>query len=439
MYGLVLEGGGAKGSYHIGVWKALIELDIQLSAVTGTSVGALIGAMIVQGKFDISYKVWSNISPQQVMEIDGDTFSDFINFKLKFNLENIEIYLKLIEKHIKNKGISVKPLKEMLEKNIDEDLIRNSSIKFGLVTVSLTDKKPLELFVDDIPKGKLVDYLLASSFLPTFEPMKLDGKRFIDGGFHDNLPINLMTKTGVEKIIAVKTKAIGIRKQIKDKSAEILYIIPSGELCKVLEFDAEKSRKNIEMGYLDTLKAFGKLEGDEYYFKEFPDNNYFINILLKLDEISIEDILKTLRMDEPTNQRTLFEEAIPMIAKQFNLDRESNYTDIFIQMIEYVASHLNIERLKIYDYIEISDIILHKGIDEEMEYNLRDVFETLKNLKKNIIKESTKMQISYLFIEIFNEYHYKNMETIPMINLKKEKKKWNWWLKKKNIEEGEYN
>ena len=46
-YGLALEGGGAKGAYQIGAWKALREAGIRFSAVSGTSVGALNGAMIV--------------------------------------------------------------------------------------------------------------------------------------------------------------------------------------------------------------------------------------------------------------------------------------------------------------------------------------------------------------------------------------------------------
>ena len=53
MYGLVLEGGGARGSYQIGVYKALLEMNIPIKAVTGTSVGALNGALIAQGKISV--------------------------------------------------------------------------------------------------------------------------------------------------------------------------------------------------------------------------------------------------------------------------------------------------------------------------------------------------------------------------------------------------
>ena len=51
-YGLILAGGGAKGAYQIGAWKALIELGIQIEAIAGTSIGAINGAFIAQGDFD---------------------------------------------------------------------------------------------------------------------------------------------------------------------------------------------------------------------------------------------------------------------------------------------------------------------------------------------------------------------------------------------------
>ena len=48
---LVLSGGGAKGSYQYGVWKALRKLNIKFDIVTGTSIGAVNGAMIVLGDY----------------------------------------------------------------------------------------------------------------------------------------------------------------------------------------------------------------------------------------------------------------------------------------------------------------------------------------------------------------------------------------------------
>ena len=58
MYGLVLEGGGAKGAYHVGAYKAIRELNIEIGGIAGTSIGAINGAMMVQGDYELLEKVW---------------------------------------------------------------------------------------------------------------------------------------------------------------------------------------------------------------------------------------------------------------------------------------------------------------------------------------------------------------------------------------------
>ena len=59
--GLVLDGGGAKGAYQIGVWKAMREFGLEryVTAVSGTSVGGLNAALFVQRDFDLAYHIWT--------------------------------------------------------------------------------------------------------------------------------------------------------------------------------------------------------------------------------------------------------------------------------------------------------------------------------------------------------------------------------------------
>ncbi len=80
----------------------------------------------------------------------------------------------------------------------------------------------MELFVEDIPNGKLTDYLLASAFLPGFKPQELDGKRFVDGGVYDNLPIHLITQKGYKDIIAVEMGSVGFVRRVKDSDLNII-------------------------------------------------------------------------------------------------------------------------------------------------------------------------------------------------------------------------
>ena len=69
-YGLVLEGGGAKGAYQIGAWKALKEAGVKINAVAGTSVGALNGALICMDELEMAQQMWSNLTYSQVMDVD---------------------------------------------------------------------------------------------------------------------------------------------------------------------------------------------------------------------------------------------------------------------------------------------------------------------------------------------------------------------------------
>ena len=74
-YALALEGGGARGAYQVGVWKALAEKGIGFNAVSGTSVGALNGAMFAMGELDKAMDIWQNIAFSKVMNVDEELLS----------------------------------------------------------------------------------------------------------------------------------------------------------------------------------------------------------------------------------------------------------------------------------------------------------------------------------------------------------------------------
>ena len=65
--GIALAGGGSKGSYQIGVWKALRELGIDYDIVTGTSIGAINGALMVMGDYERAERLWSTITVEDIM------------------------------------------------------------------------------------------------------------------------------------------------------------------------------------------------------------------------------------------------------------------------------------------------------------------------------------------------------------------------------------
>ena len=172
---LVLSGGGSRGAYEAGVWQALVDLGIKIDIVTGSSVGAINGAMVCQGDLDDTINLWREIQTHMVFDVPED--SQLID------------YAKLI---FSNGGAGISGLKALLEKYIDEERIRKSPVDYGLVVMERASMKPHYLYKEDIPKGKLIDYILASSSVfPAVHPYEIDGIEYIDGGYADVLPVDL--------------------------------------------------------------------------------------------------------------------------------------------------------------------------------------------------------------------------------------------------------
>ena len=85
-YAIALEGGGAKGAYEIGVWQALDEAGVKYNAVSGTSVGALNGALMAMRDLPRAVECWSNIHMSQVIDLggmDAETFKNMLEGKLE--------------------------------------------------------------------------------------------------------------------------------------------------------------------------------------------------------------------------------------------------------------------------------------------------------------------------------------------------------------------
>ncbi|MEY8303347.1 patatin-like phospholipase family protein [Anaerosalibacter bizertensis] len=365
MYGLVLEGGGAKGAYHIGAYKAIKDMNIEIGGVAGTSVGALNGAAIAQDDFEKAYELWYNMCYSKVMNADDIEMKKLKKGKL--TKEDIKSLSERIKGVINEKGIDVTPLKDLLFELVDEDKIRNSGKDFGIVTVSLTDLKPLELYIEDIPEGKLVEYLLASAYFPAFKKEKINGKMYIDGGIYNNLPINLLSNKGYKDIIAIRTHGPGRLKKNDNSGLNIIYISPNDDLGKTLDFDGEVARKNLKLGYYDGLKALKGLKGYKYYIESKKDEDYFIDIFLNTEENKIIEIGEILGIGDIPYRRALFEYIIPRISDVLGLKKENTYEEIAISFLEELAIIYNIERFKVYHYDDFLNIVKKEHRNRELE------------------------------------------------------------------------
>ena len=315
MRAIVLSGGGARGAYQMGVWKALKKLKIKYDIVTGTSIGALNGMMMVQNNYYKCLRMWKTI--------------DFNKIYDDFNTDE-KMYKEYLDKIISG-GIDTSKIRKIINDNYKKEKLYNSKIKFGVVTYNMTEKKTFYATKANTNPDKLKDYILASATcFPFFKPTKIGQDKYIDGGFSDYLPINLALELNADEIIAVDLEAPGIKQKVKDENVKITYIQPSNKLDSFLKFDKICISRMITLGYNDTMKVFNKLEGKTYTFKKGTINKIYKKHKNKINNLAKKNKIKIEKIDS---------------LEQMN------------HIVEQTLSILKIDITKIYDYIELKKVL----------------------------------------------------------------------------------
>lgn len=363
-YGLALEGGGAKGAYQIGVVKALIDNGYEFEAVVGTSIGALNAAMVVQDRIDDAIDLWSNISYKKMFNVDDKKVSSALSAKI--DLEIVKYFSSKFGQILKNGGISTENIRKILVDNVDEKKVRKSKMKFGLVTVCLSDKEVKQVFIDEIPKGELIDYLMATSSLPVFKRAKIDNKSYLDGGVYDNCPVEMLEKKGIKNVIAIRNyKRMRIRnyKNIIKKNDINLYMIePVDNLPGILKFDSKNTNELLRLGYFDGIKFAKKLDGIRYYVNS-QEEKKFVHMLVDYDIDEMAKIAKGLDFEFSSydNLRKIFlEEMLNALVSKTLVKEAATYKEAVYALIEHVAKKENVEKYKIYDFNDFLDIVKSK-------------------------------------------------------------------------------
>ncbi len=220
----------------------MIEMGIEYHIVTGTSIGALNGAFIVQNDYEAAVDLWENISYDRVFA--GRYIAELTSLESRFSL--VSGYLREL---IQGGGMDTTPLDEMVDQYLDEKKVRTSPVDFGLVTVEYPSLRHVEVLKSQIPEGRMAEYLLASSAcFPIFKPRQIDELRYIDGGYRDNLPIDLAFKCGAEEIIAVDLGSLGIINKPKTHGLPVQYVKSYWPLGSMFQFDTQSVHRNLTLG-----------------------------------------------------------------------------------------------------------------------------------------------------------------------------------------------
>ena len=351
-YALVLGGGGAKGSYQIGAWKALKEMGFEFHSIIGTSVGALNGAVIALDDYDSALHMWENITIDKVINIPKEFLKDG---KININPANIK-HIKDFQKSLSdNSGLDNTPLKNLLTHYIDEKKIRKSGIDLGVVTYEFNSLKPCEIFMDAMKEGELHDYLLASSTFPGFKLTTIDGKKYVDGGLHDNVPISTAKERGYKRLIVIDVSGLGVHKKPDIYNTETIYIKNSSDTGGVFDFDPENARRNIDMGYRDTMKIFGKYTGIEYFYEHDDRTVHDLELVMVSDAF-----MKECRKEFDSKIVNFLGKPVVNVIRNILPENFRNFRDIVIPLVECAALSLKLDKDRLYDYKEFIRVLWEK-------------------------------------------------------------------------------
>ena len=401
-YGLVLDGGGARGAYQIGAWKALKEAGVKISAVAGTSVGALNGALICMDDLEKAEKIWSEMEFSRVMSVDDDWMRQFFQGEQKLG----DILAEL-GRVFRDGGVDAAPLRKLIHENVDEEKIRGCGKEFFIVTFSLTDMKELELSVSDIPEGRLEDFLLASAYLVGFknEPME-DGKRYIDGGIFNNVPADVLVKKGYTDLIEIRIYGPGREPRVSlPEDGEMYRIGPRVKLGSIIEFDRDRSRQNMKIGYYDAKRMLYGLEGIIYYIEQEHLDAWYERRMRDLTELEKRALAIVLKL--PVS----------------GTDKE-----LYMGMLEAAAKFLRIPKYRIYKVDELRETVMERyerlrviapetralpGFMEIFMKIERDRIMDLKGRNFLTLKDFTPEEITYL-IDLAADVKEKKKQGIPV-------------------------
>ncbi len=275
---LVLAGGGMRGAYEAGAIKALEELGIEFHLVTGVSIGALNGVLFIQNGADSLVELWNSMDQTLV-------------FKGKIPMiDNLEVFLKdadllipLLKNYVKDKGVDIEPFERLLRERFDEKKLHESEKDIGMIMLEVPKLQPIVATKDMLRGEDGISYLLGSSAcFPAFPLAKHNDKLYLDGGYYDNLPIDLAFEMGATEVVAIDLTYNPTHPQFMNRD-KVKYIKPQHSLGLMFDVNPKNMKRNMKLGYLETKKAYGYYDGISYTFikeeKDLFPSDFYIQLL----------------------------------------------------------------------------------------------------------------------------------------------------------------
>jgi len=249
-YGLALSGGGARGIIHLGVLQAMNDMEFYPTALSGTSMGAIVAAFYAMG-----------MEPREVLKI------------VKEKADRKHIFSIRIRHRATTGLFKITLLEENLKKYCPIDDFSAFKIPLFISVTNLTTGK------NEIhSQGKFIDYVIASATIPIlFETRIINGNHYVDGGLSKNMAAQVL-QNHVDKIIGIHSNHIVENKNIttmkdvaercfqlsifntvKDELNYCDYLIDPPKARNYSTFDFDKADEIFEIGYQEGLEFIKSL------------------------------------------------------------------------------------------------------------------------------------------------------------------------------------
>jgi NTE family protein len=333
----------------MGVVKAYREAGRTFDAIAGTSIGALNGAVIAQGDFEIGYRVWEQLDARSIFDMSDEEYR--LLMRRKLDTTALRQLASHTRKLIAGRGMDTRKMRQLIESLVDEERLRSAATDFGLVTVSLSDRAPHELYKEDIPQGRLLDYLMASAAFPGFQATFIDDKAFIDGGLYDNCPINMLARKGYANIVAVRTLGLGVTRKIRYPDIKLTTISPSEPLGGMMSFNPEAIRRSMSMGYYDALRGLKGLQGQRYCIDMGELTEEACSEMLdSLPEAKLLALGRMLGVSGIPPRDLWSKVIVPRLSGSMRLPADVSSTTFIVRLTEALAAAKGIDRFAVYRF-----------------------------------------------------------------------------------------
>ena len=257
--GLVLSGGGGKGAYELGVWKALkeLELDKYIDVFSGTSIGAFNAVLFAQDDMKAAEKLWDEVTMDKLVPISK---FELIKRGLEIVIggRHINLAKKYMIQRLEEGGVPKDGAKEIIDTYLDVGKVkRRKKICYAACT-ELPSFTPKYFKINDYDDETAKDMVIASASLPMiYDCTEVLGVKYVDGGVTDNTPIQPVYGENCDIIIVVLlSKDISIDKSLYP-GTRILELAPKNlnenTFKGTLNLDTESKRTRIKEGYEDTM------------------------------------------------------------------------------------------------------------------------------------------------------------------------------------------